>query len=214
MENTELNILRKLQSGGVDSNYLIGIYEEYKSNYRIKLNLIQHPGFPVDTALNVISSLFTTDLLNVTKNKRTNPFIRKRCEIEFTQRYNKIPKGEKISLMKRAPINLIEHFVDEKDDTILSVLIENPNCTEDLIIKFVNRGSERAQVYNKLVNTEWIRNRRVCYAISFNKEVPIRVWMEIIPNLQLNRLKDLAKKLGLHENVRRKVEAFLLKRSK
>ena len=214
MENTELDILRKLQSGGVDSNYLIGIYDEYKANYRIKLSLIQHPGFPVDTALNIISSLFTPDLLNVTKNKRANPFIRKRCEIEFTQRYNKIPKGEKISLMKRAPLNLIEHFIDEKDETILSVLIENPNCTEDLIIKFVNRGAERVQVYNKLINTEWIRNRRVCYAISFNKEVPIRVWMEIIPNLQLNRLKDLKKKSGLHENVRQNVEAFLLKRSK
>ncbi|MEN8223458.1 MAG: hypothetical protein ABFR36_09395 [Acidobacteriota bacterium] len=213
MKNTELNILRKLQSGGVDSKYLITIYDEYKDNYRIKLNLIQHPGFPVETALNVISSLFTTDLLNVTRNKRTNPFIRKRCEIEFTQRYNKTPKGEKISLLKRAPLNLLEHFINEKDDTILGVIIENPNSTEDLIIKFVNRGDEPAQVYNKLIHTKWIRNRRVCYAISFNKEVPIRVWMEIIPNIELNRLKDLLKKSALHENVKRKIESYLMNKS-
>ncbi len=194
LKNSELNILRKLQSGGLDSNNLIVIYDEHKSNYRIKLNLIQHPGFPVDTALNIISSLFTTDLLNVIKNKRVNPFIRKRCEIEFKQRYNKISKGEKISLMKRAPINLIEYFIDEKDDTILTILIENPNCTEDLIIKFVNRDQIVSQVYNKLINTKWIRNRRVCYAITFNKEVPIRVWMEIIPSIQLSRLKEIVKK--------------------
>lgn len=197
----------------MDSKYLITIYDEYKDNYRIKLNLIQHPGFPVETALNVISSLFTTDLLNVTRNKRTNPFIRKRCEIEFTQRYNKTPKGEKISLLKRAPLNLLEHFINEKDDTILGVIIENPNSTEDLIIKFVNRGDEPAQVYNKLIHTKWIRNRRVCYAISFNKEVPIRVWMEIIPNIELNRLKDLLKKSALHENVKRKIESYLMNKS-
>jgi len=211
LENTELNILRKLLSGGVDSKYLIEIYDENRGNYRIKLNLIQHPGFPVDTALNIISSLFTPDLLNVTKNKRTNPFVRKRCEIEFTQRYKKIPKGEKISLLKRAPLNLIEHFIDERDDTILDVLIKNPNCTEDLIIKFINRPRERSQIYNKLIQTKWILNRSICYAISFNKEVPIRVWMEIIPNIELNRLKDLLKKPVLHKNVRREIESFISK---
>ena len=114
MEKKELDILRKLQSGGVDSKYLLDIYEEFKNNYRIKLNLIQHPAFPVETALNVISSLFTPDILNVTKNKRANPFVRKKCEIEFTQRYIKIQRGEKISLLKRAPLNLIEYFINDR----------------------------------------------------------------------------------------------------
>lgn len=212
MENTELDILRKLQRGGVDSKYLIDIYEEYRNNYRIKFNLIQHPAFPVDTSLNIISSIYTTDLLNITKNKRANPFIRKKCEIEFSQRYIKIPRGEKISLMKRAPSTLLDYFVNEKDEAILNVIIGNPNCTEDLIIKMVNRNADRVQVYNLLTNTKWIRNRRVCYAISFNREVPIRVWMEIIPGIELNRLKEIAKKEGIHENVRRGIESFLSKK--
>lgn len=213
MEKKELDILRKLQSGGIDSGYLIDVYEKYKDNYRIKLNLIQHPGFPVDTALNIISSLFTTDLLNLTKNKRANPFVRKKCEIEFSQRYNKIPRGEKISLMKRAPLSLLEYFINEKEKKILKVLVENPNCSEDLIIKFVNRGPDRMDLYDILIETEWIKSRRICSAISFDKEVPIRIWIAIIPNIEFKRLKELSEKSSLHEIIKSNISGLLLKKS-
>lgn len=212
MENKELDILRKLQSGGIDSGYLIDVYEKYKDNYRIRLNLIQHPGFPVDTALNLISSLFTTDLLNVIKNKRANPFIRKKCEIEFSQKYIKIPRGEKISLMKRAPLSLLGYFINEKEKKILKVIVENPNCTEDLIIKFVNRGLDRTDLYDILIETEWIKNRRICYAISFDKDVSIRTWLAIIPNIEFKRLKELSEKSSLHEIIRSNISGLLLKK--
>lgn len=214
MEKEELDILRKLQGGGVDSAYLLDIYDRYRDNYRIRLNLIQHPGFPVDTALNVISSLFTTDLLNVTRNKRTNPFLRKRCELEFRQRYNKIPRGEKISLMKRAPLNLLEHFIDENDESIIGVILDNPNCTEDLVIRMVNRKSGRDKLYLKLSGSRWLKNRRVCFAVSHDREVPIRIWMEIIPFLSPNRLKEMAVNEDLHQNVRKQIALFLKKRRK
>ncbi len=209
MEKKELDILRKLQSGGLDSEYLSGIYEQYKDNYRIKLALIQHPGFPISNALSTISSFFTADLLKITKNKRANPFMRKRCEIEFSQRYKKIAFGEKISLMKRAPLNLLEHFINEKDKKILKVIIENPNCTEDLIIKFVNRKIDRKEMYAVLIETDWFLSRRVCYAISFDREAPIRIWMKIIPNLEIKRLKELSAKMSLHENIRKRIDSFL-----
>lgn len=212
MENKELDILRKLQSGGIDSGYLIDVYEKYKDNYRIRLNLIQHPGFPVDTALNLISSLFTTDLLNVIKNKRANPFIRKKCEIEFSQKYIKIPRGEKISLMKRAPLSLLGYFINEKEKKILKVIVENPNCTEDLIIKFVNRGLDRTDLYDILIETEWIKNRRICYAISFDKDVSIRTWLAIIPNIEFKRLKELSEKSSLHGIIRGNISGLLLKK--
>ena len=212
MENKELDILRKLQSGGIDSGYLIDVYEKYKDNYRIRLNLIQHPGFPVDTALNLISSLCTTDLLNVIKNKRANPFIRKKCEIEFSQKYIKIPRGEKISLMKRAPLSLLGYFINEKEKKILKVIVENPNCTEDLIIKFVNRGLDRTDLYDILIETEWIKNRRICYAISFDKDVSIRTWLAIIPNIEFKRLKELSEKSSLHEIIRSNISGLLLKK--
>lgn len=212
LEKEELNILRKLQGGGVDAGYLMDIYDRYRDNYRIRLSLIQHPGFPVDTALNVISSLFTTDLLNVTKNRRTNPFLRKRCEVEFRQRYNKIPRGEKISLMKRAPLNLLEHFIDENDESILGIILDNPSCTEDLVIKMVNRGSDREKLYKELTGSRWLTNRRICFAISHDREVPIRIWMEIIPSLGVARLKEIAANEDLHENVRKQIIFFLMKR--
>ncbi len=95
---------------------------------------------------------------------------------------------------------------------ILKVIIDNPNCTEDLIIKFVNRDRDKIKLYNLLIETDWIKNRRVCYAISFDKEVPIRIWMEIIPNIEFKRLKEISVKSSLHEIVRKSINGLLLKK--
>ncbi len=209
MGKKELEILKKLQSGNLDSSKLLEIYDEYKDNYRIKSTLIQHPSFPVDTALNIISSLFVSDILKITKNKRTNPFIRKKCEIEFSQRYNKIPKGEKISLLKIAPLNLLEHFIGEQDEKILKTIIENPNCTESLIIKLINREIEKRSVYSVLIDSRWINNREICYAMSFDRELPIKVWIAIIGNIKTNRLKELSNNHSIHEIVRKNILGIL-----
>ncbi len=211
MEKRELEILRKLQSGGIDQKNLLKIFDEYKGNYRIILNLIQHPAFPADFAINIISSLFTSDILKVIKNKRANPFVRKKCEIEFSQRYIKIPKGEKISLMKRAPLSLLNYFVNENDENILEIIVNNPNCTEDLIIKLVNRETERSKLYSILMNSDWIKNRRVCYAISFDPETPIGIWIRIIPFVERKRLSKLYSKSSLHNIIKRKIREFLEK---
>lgn len=212
MEKKELEALRKLQSGGIDAGELTRIHDDFRDNYRVKLSLVQHPRFPVDAGMNIISSIFTPDLMNVIRNKRCNPFIRKKCEMEFFQRYTKIPLGEKISLMKRAPVSLMEYFLNEKDSRLLKVMAENPHCTEDLIIKFVNRETDRSGIYGILIGSEWLKRRRVSFAMSHDRQLPIRLWMEIIPNLDLKRLTELADKPGLHETIKREIGRILEKK--
>lgn len=139
----ELDLLRKIHFGSVTEDELLDIYYQNPDNYRIRLNLAMHPRFPEKFAIDIIARLFSADLLRVIKNRRTRPNIRKRAEQEFTYKYQRFPLGEKISYMKIAPYSLLNYFIEEKDKHILAVILDNTNCTEELVLKFINRNGPK-----------------------------------------------------------------------
>ncbi|MEN8152691.1 MAG: hypothetical protein ABFR75_01600 [Acidobacteriota bacterium] len=213
MDKEEFELLKKLRTSGLNSTELLDIFYSHRENYRIVLNLIQHPAFPERTALDTISSFFSPDLIRIIKNKRTNPFIRKKCEIEFLQRYNKIPKGEKISYMRTAPLSLLDYFIEEKDEEILKVILSNIYCTEDHVIKLINRKSSKAFLYRMLLDSEWITLQRVCNAISYDREAPISIWLKIIPFIDKKRLISVANSEKTHEIIKKNIEEFIRKKN-
>jgi len=45
LDKLELQIIRKIKFGNINSKELLEIYNNYEGNYRIVLFLIQHPAF-------------------------------------------------------------------------------------------------------------------------------------------------------------------------
>lgn len=213
MDKEEFEILKKLQTGTLDSTGLLDLFHAHRKNNRIVFNLIQHPAFPERTASDTISSLFPRGLIKVIKNKMANPFIRKKCEIEFKQRYVKIPKGEKISLMKTAPLSLLNYFIEESDESVLNAVLSNIYCTEDLIIKLINRKSSRTSLYKTLLDTDWIKLKRVCDRISYDREAPISIWLKIIPFLGNKRLISVASSEKTHRIIKNNIKEFIKKKN-
>ena len=109
------------------------------------LHLAQHPKFPQGLSLGIISKLFAVDLLRVIKNVNTNPFVRKKAELEFSQRYKRLALGEKISLLKMAPNSLLLAFHEENQPQLIQTILQNPNCSEDVVLRFVNRSQDSEQ---------------------------------------------------------------------
>ncbi len=214
MNESELDVLRRINFGTLSGEELVAIYHDYANSYRVHLNLIQHPRFPVKYSMGIVSKIFPPDLVRVAKNKRTNPFVRKKAELEFSNRYLKLALGEKLSLMKIAPLSLLEYFVAEQDSRILSVIFQNPYCTEELIIKFVNRPQSRITVYQALDTTFWHRRRPIAFAISRDPEAPIKMMLKIIPFLGIARLRDLYLDENVHRSVRDSIIEYMRSRQK
>ncbi|HLP59083.1 MAG TPA: hypothetical protein VK186_09645, partial [Candidatus Deferrimicrobium sp.] len=187
----ELDILRKLHFGSVTEDELMDIFHRYRDNYRIQMHLAMHPKFPDKFALNIISRLHAMDLIRVIKNIRTNPFTRKKAEMEFQQKYSKFPIGEKLSYMKIAPYSLMVLLIEEKDKRVVDAMLNNPYCTEDLVVRFINRYSSRSIVYEALFETEWYKRPAVAEAIAHDPEAPIRILLLILPFLNRRSLKKL-----------------------
>lgn len=213
MSRTELDLIRQLRYGSFSEEELVDIFHEFSNSYRLRFHLIQHPRFPGKLSLGVISRLFVPDLMKLIKNKRTNPFIRKRAELEFFMRYQKIALGEKISLLKMAPLSLLEYFSEEKDGRILNAIFNNSNCTEDLVLRFIHRKGVRFAVYVALADTDWYKRPNIAYAVSRDSEAPIKLMLMIIPFLRLDRLRDLYLSDDTHHIIKDRIINYLQSRN-
>lgn len=208
-----LDIIKKLQFSGIGQVELEEIYHLHKNDYRVLLHLVQHPRFPQSISLGIISKLFAADLVRVIKNVKTNPFIRKKAELEFSQRYKRLALGEKISLLKFAPNSLLLSFSEENQPQLLETILHNPNCSEDVVLRFINRHGERANLYVALDNSQWHLNPAVAMAVAHDPEAPIKIILKIIPYLGLAMLQKIFKAENTHQIVRDRIRDYLQQRS-
>jgi hypothetical protein len=207
-----LPVIKKLQLAQVSQEELEEIYRLHKDDYRVLLHLVQHPKFPQSISLGIIGKLFSADLVRVVKNVRTNPFVRKKAELEFAQRYKRLALGEKISLLKIASHSLLLNFKDENQPLLLETIFNNPHCNEEVVLRFINRNSDRCNVYAALDNSPWHMNPAVAMAVAHDLEAPIRSILKIIPYLGLAGLQELFRDDATHQIVRDRIRDFLLER--
>jgi hypothetical protein len=201
----EFEILRKLNSGSVTEEELMDFHYKFRDSYRVQLNLVMHPKFPQRFAINIISHLYAVDLIRVSKNKRTSPLIRQKAEFEFKQKYARLPLGEKLSYVKIAPYTLLLHFVEEQNIQVVEAMLGNPYCTEDLVMRFINRNTPRHGFYEALQNTEWYKRPAVAEAIAADAEAPIRMMIEIIPYLGKHTLRKIYENEETHDIVKKNI---------
>jgi len=204
-----LNVIKRLQSSAISLEELEDIHRRNKSDYRVLLHLAQHPKFPQGLALGILSKLFAVDLVRVIKNVKTNPFVRKKAELEFMQRYKRLALGEKSALLKMAPNTLLLAFIEENHPQLLLAILQNPNCSEDVVLRFVNRGLERSIFYQALGETAWFQSPAVAEAVAHDPEAPVRNLLQIIPHLGLAGLQKLFRDPGTHQAVRDHIRTFL-----
>ena len=201
----ELEILRKLNFGTITEEELMDIHLKFRNSYRVQLHLVMHPKFPQQFAINIISHLYAVDLMRVSKNKRTNPLIRQKAEFEFQQKYMRLPLGEKLSYMKIAPYSLLLHFIEEQNIQVVGAMLVNPYCTEELVIRFINRKTPRHGFYEALLNTEWYKRPAVAEAIAVDAEAPIRMMIEVIPYLGKYTLRKIYENEETHDIVKKNI---------
>ena len=204
-----INVIKKLQAAGISQEELEAIYQQHKNEYRVLLHLAQHPKFPQSVSLGIISKLFASDLVRVIKNVKTNPFIRKKAELEFSQRYKRLALGEKTALLKMAPNSLLLTFSEENQTQLIQTILQNGNCSEDVVLRFINRSSERCNFYAAFDATQWHQNPAVAEAVAHDPEAPIKILVKIIPYLGLSGLQKLFCGEHTHQAVRDHIKTFL-----
>jgi hypothetical protein len=204
-----LDVIRRLQRSALSREELEDMHRRHKDDYRVLLGLVQHPRFPQGSALGILSKLFAVDLVRVIKNVKTNPFVRKKAELEFMQRYKRLALGEKISLLKMASNSLLLALSDENHPRLIQTILQNPSCSEEVVLRFVNRSHDRSLFYQALAETFWFRSPAVAEAVAHDPEAPIRILLKIIPHLGLAGLQKLFRDENTHQAVRDHIRSYI-----
>lgn len=207
-----LNVIKKLQFARISQEELEEVYRLHKGDYRVLLHLVQHPKFPQAISLGIISKLYAADLVRVIKNVKTNPFVRKKAENEFLQRYRRLALGEKISLLKLAPNSMLVGLYAENQPQLIETILNSPYCSEEVVLRFINRREERASLYSAMDSSHWHMNPAVAMAIAHDPEAPIRIILKIIPYLGLAGLQKMFADDTTHQIVRDRIQEYLQKR--
>ena len=214
MADDDLVLIRRLLRESLKKGDLLEMFEQNRDRYRVLVHLIQHPLLPVHLSLDILPQLNPYDLVRVIKNTRANPYVRRKAELEFAARYRKLPLGEKVALLKSAPPSLLLQFVEENHPRLLEAILRNPLCTEDLVVRFINRPGERSQFYRTLDATNWHVYAGVAQALVRDVEAPIKMMLKVIPFVGLEELQRLLKDEATHESVRQGIRHYLEQRRK
>jgi hypothetical protein len=209
-----LHVIKRLQTASISQEELEEIYGQYKNEYRVLFHLVQHAKFPQSISLGILSKLFSVDLVRVIKNVKTNPFVRKKAELEFVQRFKRLALGERLSLLRMAPNSLLLAFTEENHVQLLQAILQNPNCSEGVVLRFVNRTSDRGNFYLVLGDTNWHQSPAVAEAVAHDPEAPIKMILKIIPFLGLAGLQKLFQDESTHQVVRDRIRDYLQERQR
>lgn len=205
----ELAIIGRLQHSALSRRELEEIYEAHNRNTRILCHLVQHPRFPVDVSLHILPGLLPAHLMQVIRSMRANPFVRRQARLEFMQRYARMPAGQKVELLKMAPTDLLTELSAESHPLVLAAVLRNPHCTEEVVVRFLQREGDHTALYVELDQTEWHRNRTVAQVVARDREAPIRMLNKVVPFLELAVLQELFCCADTHASVRDHIRAFL-----
>lgn len=207
-----LSVIKRLQSSSVSQEELEEIQRRHRDDIRVMAALVQHPKFPQAAALGILNRLFAVDLLRVIKNVKANPYVRKKAELEFLQRYKRLALGEKASLLKMAPNPVLLALHDETHPRLIEAILRNPGCSEEVVLRFVNLAADRGPFYQVLAETSWFQGPAVAEAIAHDPEAPIRMLLLVVPHLGLAGLQRLTRQENLHQAVKDRIRRHLEER--
>jgi hypothetical protein len=100
-----------------------------------------HPATPRHAALRCLDDLTWRDLLDVGRETRTPPPVRRLANLKLLDALRRLSGGEKIALARLAGRDLLADLLDQEDPRITQALLNNPRLTSEDLVRWLTVGS-------------------------------------------------------------------------
>ena len=204
-----IDFIREMDSRILNPEEIQALLEQYPADKRLLTALLQKAEFPQHQALSVMNRLYSVELLRIAQGPRTTPFVRQKAEMAFNERFRQMQKGEQISILKQMGPNLLRQFSNLTDSQLLAAMLNNPRCTEELVVDMLRKKGPGSGVYQAVMQSRWINNLSVAEMLARDPQTPIRALLMVIPILPLGIVRQLYRSPQLHTIVRAAVEKRL-----
>lgn len=182
------------------------LYDEsrLRAVYEVRRDLARHRRTHLTLALQLISGLFWRDLLEVGRDARLRPQVRRAAELRLQERLPGLAQGEKLSIARKASVGLMQVLRHDPSPRVISGLLENPRLTEGILLPLLASETARPQVLAVIADSRWGHRYPVRSAICKNPRTPVAKCLSLLPLLKKHDLVAMTRDPRLSTAVRRR----------
>ncbi len=180
---TEREVLQVIRHPHVSAGVLemiLGV-PAFMTVREVRKALALHPATPRVEALHLLEDLPWRDLLDVGREARTPPPVRRAANNRILQLLRGIAVGERIALARLADRDLFENLFEDKDPRVLAALLGNPRLTMVDLLAWLTTGSADADRLSLLARDgRWVSRPPVREALLRHRGIPRAVALSLL----------------------------------
>ncbi len=154
--------------------------------------LVRHPACPRNFALEGAGRLGWRDLLDVARDPRAAPLVRRHAERKLLDRIPQMALGERIALARLATRTVISGLLVCADVPCVSALLDNPQFVEGDAVRLVQLNDRRECVLAVVRHPHWGRVPLVARSALRHAGLPTGIALGLLACLGSGELSDLA----------------------
>jgi hypothetical protein len=140
-----------------------------------------HPATPRHAALQCLDDLTWRDLLDIGREARTPPPVRKAANHRLLERLRRLTEGEKIALARFASRELFPDLLNDESQRVVEALLANPRLTADDVMAWLATGNPGAPSLAVLAAApRWIERPAILAALLVNRVTPRPIALSLL----------------------------------
>ena len=189
---------------------------EAGQSYRIRLGIARHPRSSRQLALPLLKFLFLFDLLQVCQSPAIPADVKMLAEEMILKRTEEIPRGEKMSLARRATGRIAASLLLSPDTELIEAALDNPFLTEAHLLKvlFRSEGVDELLVEKVAHHAKWSRRYHIRLTLLRIPSLPFHQVLAFVPDLAVSDLRTICLDRKMNEKVRKYLWAHCEERLK
>ena len=183
---------------------------EYLDNQEVRKALAGHRSTPLADALRLVSTLYWTDLVDIGRDARTRPPVRRAAQQALFERYDGLAVGERVAIARRAGSELLNRVRHDPEPRVVQAMLENPRLTEGNLMPLLASGAARPEVLRAVAASEkWCSRYEVRRLLCRNRRAPVEVVLSLLPSLKKVDLRAIDSQPTLNPQVRQRAALLL-----
>jgi len=186
---------------------------DYLDNQEIRKALAGHRHTPLPEALSLVPTLYWTDLVDLGRDARTRPQVRRAAQQALFERYEGLAVGERVSIARRAGIEMLSRVRHDQEPRVIQAMLENPRLTEGVLMPLLASGAARPEVLRRIAASDkWCARYEVRRVLCRHRRAPTEVVLSLLPTLKKGDLRAIESQSGVNPRVRQRAGLLLGKR--
>lgn len=159
---------------------------------KVKIAVVEHARTPRHVSVPMVRHLFTFDLMHVALTAAVPTDIKMAAEEALTNRLERLPQGERLSLARRASRRVAAALLRDPEPRVIQAALENSRLTESAVVKALMRQDASAALVEAVcLHFKWSVLREIRVALLRNQATPLGQALEFAQSLPAVLVREI-----------------------